>query len=727
MLRRFLLLFAALTLSSPVSGEVPKKPLTLERITAEPALAGQPLQGGAWRDGHRFTWIAPVKESAGAGQVLWQFDALSRKSSVVLEPPPAPDGDPSQPKADKPRLLPLAGYRWNPAGTALLLTEGADLWLLEVDGRKLRRLTRDTAEEEFPVFSPDGSRVAFVRNHDLHVVDLATGKETRLTSSGGGPIRNGRLDWVYEEELAGRRSGRSFEWSPDSKAIAYLRLDESRVPEYPLVDFLTDHGTVLPQRYPKAGDPNAVPSLHVVTIDGVETASAVPSPDDVYIAPEIAWTADGASVAWTLLDRSQTRAEVKLLPRGGGPSTTLLVETDRAWINAVEAPRFLKDGSFLFLSERSGYLHVWRGRPGGSLPVPVTRGPWMVDRTWDVDEKSGTVAFVATEKDPRERHVYRVSLDGSGLKRVTEGRGHHRPLFAPGGAFFADTASDLETPPKVVVRASDGAPLATVHEQKGEVGAYRLQATELRSFHASDGALLHARLLKPADFDPARKYPVIVSVYGGPHAQTVLDQWGATSLFDQLCAERGFLVWSVDGRGSWGRGHAFETPLLKRLGETELKDQLEGVAELKKLPFVDGGRIGIWGWSYGGFLTLYAATHAGGSFRCAVAGAPVTDWKYYDAIYTERYLKLPRENPDGYRASSVVEAAGQLGTKLLILHGTSDDNVHLQQTIAFLDALTKARKDYALVLLPRQKHGAREPVSRLYANQRILEFFEKNL
>jgi dipeptidyl-peptidase-4 len=233
--------------------------------------------------------------------------------------------------------------------------------------------------------------------------------------------------------------------------------------------------------------------------------------------------------------------------------------------------------------------------------------------------------------------------------------------------------------------------------------------------------------VKPPDFDPRKKYPVIVYVYGGPHAQVVQDRWGSATLFDHLCATKGFLVWAMDGRGSWGRGHAFESGILKKLGELELSDQLEGVVQLKKLPFVDPARVGIWGWSYGGYLTLYAATHSGDLFKAAVAGAPVTHWKYYDSIYTERYMKLPKDNPEGYEVSAPVTSADKLGPRLLILHGTSDDNVHMQQTMAFVDALMKARKDFTFVPLPRQKHGPREPAARLYANQRILEFFEKNL
>ncbi len=725
MRRSPLLALVLLSVLSPARGEEPKARLTLDRITAVPPLAGQELRRGRWRDDRRFTWLSPDESEPNGRVSLHQFDSVDGRTGKLLDPPAVSVG--TEGKLAETRPLPLSTYEWNPAGTALLLSGENDLWLLEVPSGSVRRLTRGDAAEEHPVFSPDGSRIAFVRSHDLWTVEVASGQETRLTTTGSAHVLNGELDWVYEEELAGRRSGRAYEWSPDSRSIAYLRLDENRVPEYPIVDFLPVHGQVRQQRYPKAGDPNAIPSLHVVSLDGTETAEARPVPDDVYIGPGVSWTPDSRAVAWVHVNRAQTRVEFRLLARDGGPARTILVEEDPAWINEVEPPRFLGDGSFLFLSERSGFLHLWHGRTDGSAPRPVTSGAWMIDRAWEVDEAGGALLFSATEKDPRERHVYRARLDGSGLTRLTKGRGVHVPVFSPGAALFADTFSDVDTPPATVVARGDGTLLGTVHQPKGAWTSYRLASTEFRSFRAPDGTLLHARLVRPAGFDPSRKYPVIVSVYGGPHAQLVVDRWGATSFFDHLCAEKGFLVWSVDNRGSWGRGHAFETPLLRRMGETELKDQLAGVEELSKLPFVDGSRIGISGWSYGGFLALYAATHAGGTFRCAVAGAPVTDWRFYDSIYTERYMKLPSENAAGYRDSSPLTSADRLGSKLLVLHGTSDDNVHLQQTVALVDALTKARKDYSLVLLPGQKHGPKDPASRLYVNQRVLEFFEKNL
>ncbi|MEO6325694.1 MAG: S9 family peptidase, partial [Thermoanaerobaculia bacterium] len=602
-----------------------------------------------------------------------------------------------------------------------------DLWLHDVAGKSARRLTHDSDEEEVPTFSPDGTRVAFVRKNDLFVLQVATGVETRLTQSGTEHVYNGKLDWVYEEELANRRSGRSYEWAPDSSAIVFLRLDENRVPSSPILNFLPVHGTVREQRYPKAGDPNAIPSVHLVDLTTGRTTSIAFNPDDLYVAPEFSWTADGTSACFLTLNRAQTELTVQLLARTGG-TKTLLTEKDPHWINSIEPPRFLKDGSgFLLLSERSGFLHLYRFGMDGKLTNAVTQGRWLIHRSPELDEKAGLVYLVGTEQDPREQHVYRVRLDGSGFTRLTKEAGTHSLDLSPDGSLFIDSFSDSATPPRIALSRADGTRVALLDEPVNALAEFRLGKTELGSFTGKDGTLFYTRLLKPADFDPGKKYPVVVFVYGGPHAQVVKNSWGVSSLLDEVMASKGYLVWSMDNRGSWGRGHAFETPLAGRTGKVELADQLEGIAHLKKQAFVDPARIGLWGWSYGGYLTLYAATHAGETFKCAVAGAPVTDWKYYDTIYTERYLKTPKENAAGYEDSAPLTSAGKLGTRLLIIHGTADDNVHMQNSMAFVDALMRAGKDFTFVPLPGQKHGPRDPAARLYSNRRILEFFEKNL
>ncbi len=724
------LLFAALPLGgvgpTPPAPPAGRKPLTLEAVYGEPPLVPHGASGFAWRDGGHVTFVTTEGSGPEARATLWEVEATTGRKKALLSAPEIPAAAPDE----KPKPLPLSPYQWNAAGTAVLLTADSDLWLWRFDagaGKELRRLTHDAKEEEDAQLSPEGRHVGFVKGNDLWCLDVATGAEKRLTTTGSEQMLNGKLDWVYEEELADRRSGRSFEWAPDGRSIAYLRLDESRVPEIPIIDYAPGGQSLTRQHYPRAGEPNPVPSVHVVGLDGTETASWSPGADDVLVAPEFSWTPDSAAVAFGVLNRVQTKLTVFLLPRPGGAPRPLLSESDPAWINMIEPPRFLKDGTgFLIVSERTGFAHLYRYGMDGRLRNAVTRGDWMIDGPWEIDEGRGRVFYVSTEKDPRERQVYSVRLDGTSPKRLTAEEGTHGLVLSPSGRWFVSSGSGLTTPTRTTLRRADGSVAALLDEPADRLADYALPTVELGSFRGADGTLFYTSLTKPPGFDPAKRYPVLVTVYGGPHEQLVRNAFTPPGV-DAVLATKGILVWTMDGRGSWGRGHAFEAPLLRHLGAIELKDQLDGIAELRKRPYVDAGRIGIRGWSYGGTMALLAATRAGDLFRAAAAGAPVTDWRFYDSIYTERYMKLPAENAEGYRDSAPLASAARLGTPLLILHGTSDDNVHLENTMAFADELMRARKDYDFVPLPRQPHGPRGPAARLYAYQRIAEFFEKTL
>jgi dipeptidyl-peptidase-4 len=712
-------LAAAQTAAAAANVAVPpaaaaRRPLTLEKASE----ARMPV-AYVWRDATHVVWMEAEggPENSAAAPVLWQADAVTGKKTKLVDTLKVKDSE------GREKAISFRGAVWTPKGDAFAVSFDHDLWLVTLGG-EAKRLTHDAEDETSLTWSPDGTRLAYVRKHDLFTFEPSTLRETRLTKTGSDTVLNGSLDWVYGEELAGRRGNRSYVWSPDSTAIAYLTLDQARVPTYPVVDYMPTNGRLDAQRYPKAGDANSVPSIHVVDVDGKETASFTPVPDDVYVAPELTWTQDGKSICFLLLDRPQTHLEVYLLPRAGGAPKRLLEESDPAWINAITPPHFLKDGSFVLLSERSGFLHLYHHAPDGSLKNAITKGDWMVDGPFAVAETAGTVWFRATTKDPRERQVFVAKLDGSSTTRVTADPGVHSLSASPDAGYFVDTFSNATTPPKSVVRSASGAVAAVLDQKPHPLLDTDTGTVELGSFTGSDGTLFYSRLVKPSVFDPAKKYPVVVFVYGGPHAQVVQNAWAPA--LDSYLASKGFLVWSLDGRGSWGRGHAFETPVLRNMGARELEDQLEGVAELKKRPYVDGARIGITGWSYGGYMTLYAATHAGATFKCAAAGAPVADWRLYDSIYTERYMKTPKENPEGYRTSSPLLAAKDLGTNLLLLHGTSDDNVHMQNSMRFIDELMKARKDFVFVPLPRQTHGPRGEAL-LYRNQRLVEWFEKNL
>jgi len=705
-------------------GQSGKKALTVQEVIHSGGIVRPGISALSWRPGGKqLTFVRPGPPGDSGASTLYAYD-LEKHTEVVLFNP-----------SDRKEKLDLNSYQWSPRGDAILLEGEKDLWLWEPQTGQLRRLTQDGEAKEVPAFSPPGDRIAFVKKHDIYVLEVKSGSVRQLTHDGSDTIYNGRLDWVYEEELADRSTARAYEWSPDGKRLAYLQLDDGPVPEYPITDYLATHVRLERERFPQAGDPNPRPSLHVVAADDGAANPAALTLDDQqveYLGPTFTWTPDSTALSFLALNRAQTDVAVHRWEPGTGNDRVLFVERDPYWVNSLGPPHFLKGGrQFLWVSERDGWQHVYLYTAEGRLVRQITRGAWMLDRPvfldaplFQVDAQENWLYFASTNPDPRERQLYRIHLDGSGMERITPEPGSHTLDLSPDGRFLVDRFSTPDTPPVVRLLKSDGTLLASIDAPANHLADYALGQREFLELKAPDGATLYAQLLKPPDFDPTRKYPVIVDVYGGPHIQLVQKRWDPNSLFEQLLAQNGFLIWTLDNRGSWGRGHAWESAIFENMGKHELDDQLTGVAYLKSLPYVDGTRIGLRGWSYGGYMTLYALTHAPEVFKCGSAGAPVTDWKFYDSIYTERYMRTPSENPAGYKNASPLEAAPNLRAKLLIIHGTSDDNVHLQNTINFLDALIRAGKPYEFHLQPGQQHGFQGDAPRTYVDQRIWDFFK---
>jgi dipeptidyl-peptidase-4 len=708
-----------------VHAEAQKKPLTIDLVTREGAIVSRGISNLEWRPGGReISYIRGQGSGKSAVSALWVYDIATKKERRLV----GPGGE-----TDK---LNLASYQWSPKGDALVLQGENDLWLLDIESGGTKRLTNDPDQEEDAVFSPAGDRVAYVRKNNIYVVDINSGLIQELTYDGTENVLNGKLDWVYEEEMANRATGRAYEWSPDGKKIAYLRLDDTPVPKYPLTEYLSTHAALSFERFPQPGDANPIPSFHVVTVDQKEVKSwSSPKKSSIeYFGPSFSWTPDSNAVSFLTLNRAQNELTVRLWAPFSGINRDLLVERDPHWINSLDPPHFLADGRFLWLSERDGWLHLYLYGHDGNLLKQLTKGAWLIEHPvfsdvpmFQVDERSDWVYFTSTNPDPRERQVYRVGINGGEMQHLSSEPGTHSLNLSPNGQFFIDTYSNVDDPSQIRLLKSDGSFIATLDKPENHISDYALAKSEFVEVKADDGATLYARLVKPADFDPAKKYPVIVYVYGGPHAQVIQNRWGETSLMDHLFAQEGFLVWSLDNRGSWGRGHAWESTIFKDMGRHELADQLAGVSYLKSLPYVDGNRLGIWGWSYGGYMTLYTLTHAPDVFKCGAAGGPVTDWKFYDSIYTERYMRTPEENPAGYKDSSPLEAADKLKANLLLIHGADDDNVHMQNTMNFVDALVKAGRPFELYIQPGQKHGFRGDTIRTYLNNRLLEFFKQRL
>lgn len=624
----------------------------------------------------------------------------------------------------------LSGYQWYPDERRLLLQDHNDLWYYDVHYDTLHRLTDTQSDEEEVQISPDGSYISFVRKHDLYAIHVSSGRQLRLTTTGSDSLLNGKLDWVYQEELVGRGIFKGYWWGPNSRYIAYLQFDESPVPEYPMVDWMSVHPELTLMNYPKAGDPNPNVRLGVLPIeDRPETVWMETGSGDDHYLPRVYWLPEGDRLGFMRLNRLQQHLEFLIGDITDGSSDLILEEKDPYWINIEDQFHFFDSGDrFLWGSERSGYRHLYLYQNDGDLIRQITSGDWVVKNLVGVDEERERIYFTGNRDNVKEWHLYSIGIDGEDLTRLSTRSGTHDPYLAESGDYYYDKYSDNITPTRISLHSETGEQLRYLekNDQTG-IEKYNLQMPEYSTFTDDSGRTFYTSLLKPADFDPKEKYPVLIYVYGGPHAQVVERDFGRKRhIWHQMLARRGYLIFSMDNRGSYGRGHHWEQQIYKQMGELELRDQLKGMEYLKSLPYVDSERIGIWGWSYGGYMTLYALTKSD-AFRAGISVAPVTDWHFYDTIYTERYMSLPRLNQEGYRTSAPVNYASGLHGELLLVHGTGDDNVHLQNSIQMVDALVDAGKQFDFMVYPQQKHGIGATEDKIHLYEKMTEFLEKNL
>jgi dipeptidyl-peptidase-4 len=632
---------------------------------------------------------------------------------------------------DAKQIANRGSYQMNKTETAALINFSNDLYYYEFGSEKATRVTNNTDDEEVgETFSPDGRTIAFVRHGNMYAFDLASKQERRLTTDGGPKILNGRLDWVYQEELYGRGNFEAYWWSPDSSSLAYLRIDENPVREYTVVDQIPYQQTLEVTAYPLAGDPNPIVKLGVVNASGGATRwldTSKYKPEDLLVV-RVTWTPDGKKVVYQAQNREQTFLDLNFADAVDGKSNTILHETSKAWVGINDNPHFLVDASFLWQSERTGWDHFYHYSADGKLLQQVTDGRWEVSSFDGLDEAKGFLYFTATEHSPIAPQAYRVKLNGTGLTRITTGEGSHKVALSPASNLFIDNWSDVNTPAQTRLYYPDGRLVRVIDENKAEaLKQYKLGTTELLQVKTRDGFTMEAMMIKPPDFDPTKKYPVLEFTYSGPHAPQVKNGWGGpTYMWHQLLAEKGYIIWILDNRTGSGKGLESTWPVYKNFGELELRDLEDGIAWLKSQPYVDGSRIGIWGWSYGGYMTSYALTHSQ-SFKMGIAGGTVSDWRNYDSIYTERYMLTPQNNPEGYKKSSPVNFAKDLHGKLLLIHGAIDDNVHTANTIQFVYELQKAGKEFQLMLYPKSRHGVTDPVLVKHMRQMMTDFIVANL
>lgn len=702
-----------------------ERPLTLDAIfdpVTRVDFSGHPPTGLTWLDEDSY-----LMSRSGADGTDWlRVTAATGQTAPLLRGADLRAVLAAEPGLDAAAAAAGArsAVRFDPAHGAVLLVAADDLFHYQIASRRLTRLTRTPEPETEATFSPDGRRVAFVRQQNLFVVDVDRPKTRAVTRDRSARVFNGVLDWVYQEEIFGRGTFRAYWWSPDSKHLAFLRLDDQQVPLYPLVDQTVAHPTPELVPYPKAGDPNPLVRLGVA-----EASSGRSRWVDLrsYGATEIlvvgvGWSADSRQLLYEVQDREQTWLDLNAVPVNGAGPRRLFRETTPAWVDAQEPPLWLADGTFLWTSDRTGFRHIYHYRADGQLLGAVTTGRWDVRTLHGVDA-AGRVFFSGAERSPIGLDLYRVALDGSGFTRLSTVQGRNRAIFSPRLTRYIGLHSDIRTPTQVRVHDADGAEIRVVdHNAVPALQEFALQTPEFLQVTTRDGFVMEAMLIKPPGFDPSRRYPVYQDTYGGPGVQSVLNAWrGSDHLFLQLLAQRGVVVWVLDNRSASGKGAESQWPIYGRLGELEQQDIEDGVAWLKAQTWVDPARIMIGGWSYGGFQAAYALTHSA-SFAGAVIGAPVTDWKNYDSIYTERYMKLPRRNPDGYARTAPAKAASALRGRPLLIHGSTDDNVHLQNTEQFVLALQQSGKPFEMMLYPRATHGVADPYQRKHLYQLMFDF-----
>ena len=629
------------------------------------------------------------------------------------------------------RALGVTQYAWARHANRLLIPLRGALYVQDGAGAPLREvvLAGDRPALD-PQLSPDGAWVAYVHDAEVYVVPAEGGAPRQVTDGARGTGRtHGLAEYIAQEEM-GRAHG--FWWSPDSRFIAFTAVDETHIPVYRIMHLGKDtvgEGAQEDHRYPFAGMPNAIVRLAVVSREGGGlTWMDLGAETDQYLA-RVDWLPDGALVA-QIENREQTTLDLVRFDPRTGARTTLLRETSNVWINLHDLFRPLRSGGFLWASERTGFRHLSCYDADGTLAGQLTGGDWMVDAIAGVDEASGLVYFTGTKDGPTESHLYAVAFDGGEPRRITQEPGMHSVVMDHTCARFIDIHSAADIPPTVRLRATaDGAVLHAIHDATDpRIAALGLRAPAIVTLPSRDGATLYGAIFRPPAQFGTGPFPTIISVYGGPHAQRVTDSWGLTlDMRAQYLARHGFLVFVLDNRGSARRGLAFEGRIKHAMGHIEVDDQVDGVRWLVSQGLADPARAGIYGWSYGGFMSLMCLARAAETFAVAVAGAPVTHWDGYDTHYTERYMGTPQANPTGYREGSVLGHAADIRGKLLIVHGLIDENVHFRHTARLINALIHARVPYDLLLFPDERHMPRALADRVYMEERIRDYFLHNL
>jgi dipeptidyl-peptidase-4 len=723
--------------------------LTIDRLFDAPALAGPTIVGlKISPDGARVTYLKGKAEDKDRLD-LWEYNIHDGQARVLVDskalaPKQEKLSDEELGRRERQRTAALSGiieYTFAPAGDAVLFPLSGKLFYYQLAKPKAKPVVELIDTHGFATdatVSPAGGYIAYVRDQNLYGYDIAAKHEKALTTDGGGPIKNGMAEFIAQEEMD-RSTG--YWWAPDGKHIAFARVDETPIQVTERFEIAADNVATFAQRYPTTGGPNVQVKVGVIDVaSGGITWIDLGAEQDIYLA-RVNWLPDGKTVSIQRESRNQRKLDLLFADIDTGKTRTVLTETSNTWIDLNDELSFLKNSrEFIWASNRDGYTHLYLYDYDGHLIRQLTAGKWVVDdfrkrAIMGIDEKSRTVYFAATEKGPTERHLYRTSLDTadpSQVQRITQDEGVHGIAMSPDARFYVDTFTSSAQPPQSSLHSADGALKAWLLENRLDAqhpdAPYLADNAipEVGTLTAADGQTLYYQLFKPLHFDPSKRYPAIVDVYGGPGVQRVLNNWHGSS-FTQILTRAGYVVFTLDNRGSASRGTAFQAPIHRRLGDVEVTDQVKGARWLMSQSFVDPARIGVWGWSYGGYMTLNLMFKAPDVFRAGVAGAPVTDFALYDTHYTERYLDRPQDNAAGYAASSVLPYAKDLKGRLLVMHGMADDNVLFLNSTKLFRKLQDLSKPFDVMVYPGAKHGLMRQNDGRHGYKMILRFFDENL
>lgn len=727
----FIIGLSVQTVSGQVSSDkaIKKQPITVESIWKKYEFQSKGFPGfNGMKDGEHFTRanynekgfsITKHKFSdySGQGEVILDGSKLLYKGVAVNV------GDYSF-NADETKMLIMTN-----AASVYRRSYTADFFIYDLKTGKLSPLDESRSQSTLAEFSPDGSKVAYVHKNNIYVKDLASGKITQLTKDGeSNKVINGTTDWVYEEEFA---ITKGFGWSPDSKQIAYLRFDESQVKEFQLEYYGQLYPDIYKYKYPKAGEDNSKVTAHVYNLNSAKTIK-LQLGDYEYI-PRLQWSGSANHLVIQTLNRHQNHVKYHLIDLSGKALSqkVFFEEKSEAYVEIDDNLLILKDGkSLLRTSEASGYMHIYQVGFDGSNRQ-VTQGDWDVIEFLGISEETQTVFYAAAEQGPLHRGIYKVRLDGTGKTAISSGTGSNQAQFAAGMKYFVKSSSNANMPNTITLCNASGDEIGVLEDNqalKDKLAIYDISRKEFMTIQGADGTMLNAWMIKPSNFDPAKKYPVYINIYGGPGHNTVADHFdGNDYMYHQLLAQRGYIVFSVDPRGTYYRGAKFKKSTYMQMGKLEIEDFISAAKELAKMPFVDKSRIGIQGWSYGGYMTSLAMTKGADYFKMGIAVAPVTNWRYYDNIYTERFLRTPQENASGYDENSPINFAKNIKGKYFLIHGAADDNVHYQNSMEMINALIKANVQFDLFIYPNKDHGIYGGNTRNHLFTMMLEYTLKNL